>query len=70
MRRSGAMNSQCKSVWDAMRRYPGTSSKLLAQLTGMDRHMVGRRCSDLQRKGHAVEVRIGKRDMKYFAIVG
>lgn len=70
MRKTGMMRSQCKSVWDAMRLYPGRSSKQLAQLTGMDRTMLGRRCSDLQRKGHAVEVRIGKQDMKYWAIVG
>lgn len=69
MRRSGAMESQARLVWKAMRAYPGNSSKRLAQLRSMDRHMVGRRCSDLWRKGHAVKVEIGKQDVKWYAIL-
>lgn len=69
LRRSGAMESQARLVWKAMQSHPGRSSKELALLNRMDRHMVGRRTSDLWRKGHAVKLEIGKQDCKWYAIV-
>lgn len=67
---SGAIESQAKRVWKAMLKNPGHTSKQLALLSHLDRHMFGRRCSGLQRKGHAVEIRRGNRELKYYAIIG
>ncbi len=47
MVRTGELNEQCKEVLVALRKYPGLTSKELAAASGLDRHKVGRRMSDL-----------------------
>ena len=63
------MGLQARQTYEAMKRYPGRSSKELSRLAQLDRHAAARRCSDLWRKGAALKVEIGKRDCLWYAIL-
>jgi len=47
------IGEQCTDVLIALRQHPGVSSRRLAELSGLDRHTVGRRFSELRLKGLA-----------------
>lgn len=57
MEKSGAMGEQMQAVLDAVKRYDGSTSKELAELSGLDRHAVARRLPELETKKliHATE---------------
>lgn len=48
---SGALRVQHAKTEAAVTRYPGHSSLHLSLLTGLDRHMLGRRLPELAREG-------------------
>ncbi|ACF52217.1 hypothetical protein [Stenotrophomonas maltophilia] len=48
---SGALRVQHAKTEAAVARYPGHSSLHLSTLTGLDRHMLGRRLPELAREG-------------------
>lgn len=48
---SGELGKQHRRALEAVRRNNGMTSKHLAQLTGLDRHMLGRRLPELERSG-------------------
>lgn len=50
-RASKFANHQAEMVLHALNLVPGVSTKRLAELTGLDRYMVGRRMPELERRG-------------------
>jgi DNA-binding IclR family transcriptional regulator len=48
MERTGLAKSQAQRVLAGLRRYPNSTSMELAKVAGLDRHMVGRRLSELR----------------------
>lgn len=44
---SGKLTEQQREVYEALCRFPGSSTKALAQKAGLDRHTVARRMSEL-----------------------
>lgn len=59
---SGRHTSQCQEVWTALALAGPCSSKELAKRSGLDRHMVARRCADLLRQGRVTRTQEGKGD--------
>lgn len=59
LERSGRAAQQLSDVLDAVRKHTGSTSRELAALTGLDRHLVGRRLPELAAKGliHRVSIR-------------
>ena len=49
----GKRRANWERVLAAVTRYPGHSSKQLASITGMDRHMIARRLPDIEYDGKA-----------------
>ena len=45
--------SQRQEVLRALKKFPGSTSKQLAHLAGLDRHMLGRRLPELEIEGDA-----------------
>lgn len=54
LERSGRDAAQSKALLDAVRQWPGRSTRALAEITGMDRHALGRRASELDDRGEIV----------------
>lgn len=63
--RSGRIGRQMQRVLDAIRATPGMTSGELAARHGMDRHMVARRCPDLERRGLVRRVEWGAREVRW-----
>lgn len=57
LERSGRADRQLDQVQRLVRRYPGRTSKMLATMGRVDRYMVARRLSELERQG-----RVRRRD--------
>ena len=53
---SGALSRQESDVLAALVAHPGRTSKSLAEVSGLDRHMVARRLSGIEAKGRAERV--------------
>lgn len=67
--RSGQMARQHREVLDALRRHPGLTSRELADRTGLDRHMLGRRLPELAAAGSARrEQPGGEREWRWWAM--
>lgn len=63
--RSGQRAAQMAAAEEAVRQHPGRTSKRLAIVTGMDRHMLGRRLPDLEklrraRRGEPADDPVGR----------
>jgi hypothetical protein len=56
---------QMARVLDAIRATPGMTSGELAARHGMDRHMVARRCPDLERRGLVRRIEYGAREVRW-----
>lgn len=69
MRKTGSLRGQALVVLEAMKRHPGLSSKQLAEVEVLDRHVVARRCPDLWRAGVALKVETLSSDVKWYAIL-
>jgi DNA-binding MarR family transcriptional regulator len=48
--RSGKHEGQCLAVLAWVHKHPGRTSRELAELSGMDRHLVAKRTADLEHK--------------------
>ena len=64
--RSGAQAAQKAEVLEAVRRWPGSTARELADASGLTMHVVGRRLPDLERdgmveRGPARTCRVGRR---------
>ncbi len=55
--RTGARQNQAEAVLEALKTYPGSTSRELAERAGLDRHLVARRLPDLE---HANTARQGE----------
>ena len=42
----GTKEKQLKQVYEAVKRFPGCTSREIANMAGLDRHLVGRRLSE------------------------
>jgi hypothetical protein len=49
--KKGLLQAQCELVYQAVLRNPGKTSMELAEIMRVDRHVPGRRLSDLKKKG-------------------
>lgn len=69
--RSGTLRGQRKIALSLVCKFPGRSSKQLAALGQVDRHMLGRRMKELWMLGHIVRVEdsIRKTDLKWYAVL-
>lgn len=52
---SGKADAHCRIVLEAMKAHQGRTSAELAVITGLERHEVARRCSDLKNSGLAFQ---------------
>jgi len=68
MRRSGALKGQWLTALEAVKRFPGHSSKELAALSGLDRPMLGRRLPELRNMGYVRVTQTGNEDQKWWAV--
>lgn len=59
---SGQHTTDCLAVFAALQRWPGRTSRKLAELAGLDRPLVGRRLPDLKKRGWARKGEIVKDD--------
>lgn len=64
------LSSQRQQVWEALRKHPSRTTKSLAEVSGLDRHMVGRRMKELESRGYANRVERDGRDDLWFALEG
>lgn len=60
---SGALATQARQVLDALKTFGPCSSKTLAERSGLDRHLVGRRLPDLERRGLVTRSQQGSADV-------
>ena len=67
MERSGKLNRQCDQVLEAVREHPGSTSRELHALTGLDRHMVARRLPDLEKRGLVGRTVVGSKAVRWWA---
>lgn len=65
MERSGAIGRQCAQVLAAIRATPGLTSGELSARHGIDRHVCGRRCPDLERRGLVRRIEWGAREVRW-----
>jgi len=68
MRSSGAMVSQRLLCLDLVKKYPGRSSKQLAELGGLDRTIPGRRLKELESQKHVKRTQAGNDDCLWWAV--
>jgi predicted HTH transcriptional regulator len=69
LQKSGAADSQRQICFELVKKFPGRSSKELAQLSGLDRHMIAKRLPELRDKFKTVRVtQTGKEDQKWWAV--
>ncbi len=61
------LSKQRLEVWEALRRHPGRSTKDLAAVAKLDRHMVARRAPELVQHGYATRVERATGDCVWFA---
>ncbi len=64
------LSKQRREVWEALKAHPGRSTKSLAEVSGLDRHMVGRRMGELEQRGYAKRIKRDSRDCLWFALEG
>ena len=67
LERSGRAAAQLQAVLDAVRRHGGSTSKELAELAGLDRHLVGRRLPELAAQGLVHRVAIQGHEIRWWA---
>ena len=64
------LSKQRREVWEALRRHPSRTTKSLAAVAGLDRHMVGRRMKELETHGYAKRIERDRRDDLWFPLEG
>jgi DNA-binding MarR family transcriptional regulator len=68
MQESGAAESQRRKALEAVKEYPGSTSKELAERCHLDRYMLARRLPELSRMGLIVRVeRKDARELRWVA---
>ena len=68
LKRSGVLKGQLLLTLQAMNQHPGKSTKQVAELTGLDRHMLGRRAGELEKLRLARRESVGSADAIWYAI--
>lgn len=66
LERSGRSEDGMRAVLEAVRRHPGHTSKQLAAASGLDRHDVAKRLSDLFRRGVVERIEPAEGDLVWF----
>ena len=66
LERSGRAAQQLSACLEAVRRHPGCTSRELAALVGLDRHLVGRRCPELAKRGSVDRVAIPGDELRWY----
>jgi DNA-binding MarR family transcriptional regulator len=61
---SGQHESDCRRVLEAIRRHPGLSTREISEVTGIDRHLLGRRAADLKKRGLIRETAVRRQNNK------
>jgi DNA-binding MarR family transcriptional regulator len=62
---SGLIGRQCAAVLELVRRTPGMTSSELAARHRMDRYVIARRTSDLERKGLIRRIEWGAKQIRW-----
>ena len=69
LHRNGGAASQRMVCLELVKKFPGRSSKQLAELSGLDRHMIAKRLPELRDKFNLVRVtQTGNEDQKWWAV--
>lgn len=66
LERSGRAAAQLQAVLDATRLHPGSTSRQLAAISGLDRHLVGRRLPELAYRGLVDRVAIHGEELRWW----
>lgn len=66
LERSGRAAQQLAAVLDAVRKHTGSTSRELAALTGLDRHLVGRRLPELAARGLVDRVHCAGAELRWW----
>ena len=68
MEASGRMGAQMAAVLVLIERFPGSTSRELAEQGGLDRHAVARRCPDLERRGLVQRAGVPGEQVRWFPV--
>ena len=65
LERSGRAAAQLAAVLDAVRAWPGRTSREIAAHTGLDRHMIARRLPELWAHGKVTRIRRAGEELRW-----
>ena len=66
---SGKAGRQQAEILEALKRYDGSTSRELAELSGLSLHVIGRRMPELERKGLIRRVACEGQDLRCFVVL-
>lgn len=66
LERSGRAAAQLQAVLGAVHRHPGSTSRAIAALSGLDRYLVGRRLPELAHRGLVERVAMPGEELRWW----